>query len=159
MFIKNKLKFFLTLFLLVFVVVSLVFAFWKERFQEKQVEIKNSPIAANHRYIAYYFHGSARCPSCYKIEKYTTETIKTKFENELKEGKLTLQVINVEEGMNNHFIQDYSLSTKSVVLSEVNEGKEVKWKNLDKIWELLGNETQFSNYIETELRSFLTMVN
>lgn len=156
MFLKKNVKLFSTILLLGFVAASVAFAVFKERKQEPLVEVKNTPVSTKHQYIAYYFHGSARCQSCYKIEKYTTETINSKFANELKDGKLSMQVINVEEGMNNHFVKKYSLNTKSVVLSEVNEGKEVKWKNLDKVWELLGDQPQFTTYIESELRAFLT---
>lgn len=157
MLLSKKLKLLTTLALATFLLVSIVYAVVRESGQESSIDNNKNIGTSKQHYIAYYFHGSARCPSCYKIEKYTTETINSKFANELKNGKLSLQVINVEEGMNAHFIQDYSLNTKSVVLSEVLEGKEAKWKNLEKIWDLLGSEDKFSSYIENELRSFISV--
>ncbi|MBF0313135.1 MAG: hypothetical protein HQK52_06940 [Oligoflexia bacterium] len=153
---NKNLKIILSTILLGFVAVSIAFAVFNETKKENPTETKKLSPTSKHQYIAYYFHGNARCQSCFKIESYTAETIKTKFASELNDSKLLWQVVNIEEMANEHFIKEYSLSTKSVVLSEVNEGKEVKWKNLDKIWNLLNDQLQFSTYIENEVRNFLT---
>jgi acetone carboxylase gamma subunit len=47
------------------------------------------------------------------------------------------------------------LYTKSVVLSLVKAGKEVKWKNLDKVWHLLRDKDKFYQYIKTKVQKFL----
>jgi len=52
-------------------------------------------------------------------------------------------------------VQDYQLYTKSVVLSLVKDGKEVKFKNLDKVWQLLRNKDKFYKYIKEETTNFL----
>ena len=91
----------------------------------------NHPV--NSRVYAYYFHGSFRCPTCHKLEQYSKETIESKFKNELVSGKLVFRTVNVEEKGNEHFVSDYKLYTKSLVISLVRDGKEVKSKNLSKI--------------------------
>ncbi len=107
-------------------------------------------------YVAvYYFHTNFRCVSCHKIEQYTGETINKSFTNEIKNGSLKYSVINVEEKGNEHYVKDYQLYTKSVVLSMVKNGKEVKNKNLDKVWQYLSNKDQFMEYVKTETESFL----
>ncbi|MBK6403606.1 MAG: hypothetical protein IPF66_00370 [Holophagales bacterium] len=52
-------------------------------------------------------------------------------------------------------MKDYRLYTKSVVVSEVKDGKEVRWKNLDQVWQLLGSPDAFQEYVEREVRSYL----
>ena len=47
----------------------------------------------NHKVIAYYFHGRARCPSCLKIESYTKEAVNKNFENELKDGRYPISIM------------------------------------------------------------------
>ena len=47
-----------------------------------------------------------------------------------------------EEG-NYHFVKDYGLYTKSVIISEEIDGKEIRWKNLPKVWEYIGSEDKF----------------
>jgi len=105
--------------------------------------------------IAYYFYTNFRCKSCYTIEKYTKEAIEGNFEDELASGKLVFTTVNVEEKENEHFLGDYQLYTKSVVLSLVRDGEEIKFKNLKKVWELLRNKDEFYKYIEEETQELL----
>jgi len=105
--------------------------------------------------IAYYFHGTMRCPTCHKLELYSKETIENNFKAELASGILEFKAINVENKGNEHFVNDYQLYTKSLVLSLVKSGKEVKSKNLVAIWELVGNKEKFSNYVKKEVTGFL----
>jgi hypothetical protein len=105
--------------------------------------------------VVYYFHSTFRCQSCNMIEKFTKEAIESGFASELKNGSLEMKVINVEEKGNEHFAEDYKLYTKSVIVSDVKDGKEITWKNLDKIWTLLGDQIKFKDYIQTEVRASL----
>ena len=109
----------------------------------------------NTKFIVYYLHTTGRCPTCLKMEKYTNEAIKTNFPNELKSGKVEFKVVNVDKPENEHFMKDYSLYTKSVVISEVKNGKELRWKNLDKIWTKVRDKNEFMNYIKQETLDFM----
>jgi hypothetical protein len=112
--------------------------------------------ALPHRVIAYYFHTTMRCASCMKIEAYTTEAIQTAFPDELKNGRLVLKVVNVEETGNEHFVKDYQLYTKSVVLVDERAGKQMAWKNLAKVWQLLNDKEGFLRYVQDETRAHLS---
>lgn len=105
--------------------------------------------------VAYYFHGTARCPTCHRLEKYSKEAIETSFKDALMSGKLEFKIINVDDKGNEHYSNDYQLYTKSLILSLVKDGKQIKWKNLDKIWEYVGNKQKFLEYVTTEINSFL----
>jgi hypothetical protein len=109
----------------------------------------------DHKVIAYYFHGTMRCPTCRKLESYSQEALENNFKPELASGKLEFKVINVEHKGNEHFVNDYRLYTKSLVLSLVKAGKEVKSKNLEAIWELVGNKDKFKGYVKEEVAGFL----
>lgn len=104
---------------------------------------------------AYYFHGAMRCSTCHKLEQYSKEAIEVNFKTELAAGKLEFKVVNIEERGNAHFVSDYQLYTKALVLSLVKDGKEMKSKNLTRIWELVGNKDKFIEYIKAELTDFL----
>ena len=108
--------------------------------------------------IAYYFHGTARCPTCYRLEQYSKEAIETNFKDALASGNLEFEVINVENKGNERFSNDYQLYTKSLILSLVKDGKETKWKNLGKIWEYAGNKQRFVDYVKNEVTNFLKEV-
>jgi hypothetical protein len=111
--------------------------------------------SAQRKLVVYYLHGTYRCPSCNKIESLTKEAVQEGFAQAIAKGRVELRVLNVEEPGNEHFVQDYKLYTKSVVLSDLKDGKELKWKNLEQVWTLLGNETKFIDYIQKEMKSYL----
>lgn len=112
-------------------------------------------IPAGNSVTVYYFHGTFRCPTCHKLEKYAKEAIESNFKNDLASGKLSFKMVNVENKSNEHFAKDYQLYTKSVVLSLTKDGKEIRYKNLDKIWEYVRNKDRYENYVRDEVAAFL----
>lgn len=118
-------------------------------------EIKNQPQNVKTKIIAYYFHGTYRCPSCTTIEEWSHEVIKNNFQDELNSGRLVWKALNIEKAQNKHFIKDYSLYTKSLIISEMDGEKEVRWKNLDQVWQLLRNEDKFFSYVTGEVTKYL----
>ena len=105
--------------------------------------------------VIYYFHGNFRCVNCRNIEQYTKETLDEYFRKELDSGKVVFKVINVETKGNEHFTNDYQLYTKSVVISLVKNGKEIKFDNLAKVWEYLRNKEAFHQYIKSEVEKYI----
>ena len=105
--------------------------------------------------IVYYFHGTRRCSNCIKIENYTKEAIEAGYADLLESGRLEFRVINTDEEENRHFNEDYELYTKSVVLVNLADGEQVRWKNLAEIWKLLNKKEEFINYVRRETNYFL----
>jgi hypothetical protein len=105
--------------------------------------------------VVYYLHGTFRCPSCNTIERLTKQAVEQGFAEQLATGRMQLKILNIEESGNEHFAEDYKLYTKSVILSDLKNGKEIQWKNLEKIWTLLHDEAKFIEYIKTEIKSYL----
>ena len=108
--------------------------------------------------VAYYFHGAMRCSTCYKLEQYSKEALETNFKGALASGKLEFKVVNVEDKGNEHFNKDYQLYTKSFILSLIKDGKEIKWINLDKIWEYVGTKEIFIGYVKSGVANLLKEV-
>lgn len=115
----------------------------------------SSAFCDNGKVIVYYFHGNFRCPTCRNLEQYAEEAIEKNFKKELNEDTLVFKVVNVEEKGNGHFMKDYQLYTKSLVLFLVKDDKEVKYKNLDKIWEYVRDKTKYMDYVKNEVENFL----
>jgi len=131
------------LFLAVVAVVSLNFSAFAA---------ENKPAV---KVTAYYFHGSFRCYTCTNMEKYSREAIEANFKDALASGNLEFKEINVEDRGNEHFVNDYQLYTKTLILSLVKDGKEVRYKNLDKIWDLARNKQKFIDYVTAEVNAFI----
>ncbi|HNX90963.1 MAG TPA: nitrophenyl compound nitroreductase subunit ArsF family protein [Candidatus Omnitrophota bacterium] len=119
------------------------------------VSAADAPASGTAKVIAYYFHGSFRCPTCKKLESYAKAAINDNFKNEIASGKLEFKEINVEEKENDHFIGEYQLYTKTLILSLEKDGKETKWKNLDRIWDLVGNKKEYMEYVKNGVDDFL----
>jgi hypothetical protein len=161
-----KLRSAVTAALLVFVLLAVVTMIVKEtrRSQHAAAVVARSqqPAAAvAHASVARpvvrvtYFHTTTRCVSCYKIEALAQATVQTAFAAQLAQGDLVWSAINVDEPGNEHYIDDYRLFTKSVIVSEVVGEKEVRFRNLDRVWELLGDEQAFARYVADEVGAFL----
>ncbi|MDX9786055.1 MAG: nitrophenyl compound nitroreductase subunit ArsF family protein [Desulfobacterales bacterium] len=108
-----------------------------------------------HYYTATYFHGSFRCGTCQRIETLSEKAITNHFAQELKSGALVWRAVNVDEPENQHYVKDYSLFTKSLIISEVKDGKEIRWKNLEKVWNFVRNEDKFDEYVLSEVKAWM----
>ena len=109
----------------------------------------------NNKVIAYYFHGTNRCTTCRTIERYSKEAIDRYFAQELKNGKLDFKPINVDEPENRHYIQDYQLYTRSLVLALYNDNILLKWKSLSEVWSYVSDKEKFYQYVKDETERFL----
>lgn len=104
---------------------------------------------------AYYFYGNARCQTCRQIESYTLDGLKSRFARELSSGLLEWMAVNVDEPPNEHYVADFELTTRAVILAEIDGDRTLRWKDLDQIWNLVGNKEKFTAYITDETSAFL----
>jgi hypothetical protein len=115
----------------------------------------SQPAEPAHRFIAYYFHRTIRCPTCLSIEKQSREAIESAYAGELHEGRLKWHAINIEEPGNEHFALDFELQSQSLVLVEMKGAQVARWKLLPKVWELVEDPNGFQQYVVTEVAVFL----
>jgi hypothetical protein len=162
-----------TALLLAFVAVSVVFLIMKERRPGTREAASPAETAApaartsaegareaspartpSKRIVVYYFHGTRRCPTCRKLEEYTHAALAEAFADDLEAGTIVWRTIDTDEPGNGHYVKDYVLTTKSVILSAENGGKETRWENLPRIWELVGDRAAFISYIQDGVEAF-----
>jgi hypothetical protein len=105
--------------------------------------------------IAYYFHVTARCTTCRAIESYSREVIEQKFGADIAKGRLQFTLVNVQLAENRHFVKDYQLFTKSLVLVRFDNGRQAEYKVLNDTWELVGDKSAMQGYVEREVRDYL----
>jgi hypothetical protein len=124
-----------------------------------QLQANHSPdnvqLEPNQQIVVYYFHGDVRCPTCHKLENYAKETLDTYFADDLASGKIKWQPTNVDTAGNEHFVKDYQLVTKSVILAKIVDGQQVVWKNLDQIWDLVSEKDKYLAYIRDSVANFI----
>lgn len=102
--------------------------------------------------VVYYFHPTARCETCLNIEKYSKEAVNSWINK--YDGKVIWKALNIDEKENEQYVDRYSLQFSSLILSEQAEGKELRWKNLEDIWKLAGNKSEFISYMNNQLNQF-----
>ena len=123
------------------------------------VSVNSSRVAENvpaaPKVVVYYFHGNTRCITCKKIESFARSAIESGFAAELKTGRIEFRSVNVEEPNNEHYVQDYQLVTRSVVLSRIRNDKQDTWKNLDQVWTLVRDPDVFNRYVVDETKQLL----
>jgi len=107
------------------------------------------------RVLVYYFHGYVRCSTCRRIEMLAHLALQQEFSGELEDGRLQWQAVNIDEDPNAHFVDDYRLFSRALVVQTIRDGKKAEWKNLNRIWELIGDEMAFVKYVQDEVGSFL----
>jgi len=112
-------------------------------------------VPASPKLVVYYFHGNTRCITCRKIESFAKSAIENGFAAEMKTGQIEFRTVNIEEPKNEHFVQDYQLATRSVVLSRLRNDKQDAWKNLDQVWTLVRDPEAFQRYVVGETKQLL----
>jgi len=68
---------------------------------------------------------------------------------------LQFKVVNIDFPENKHFIKDYQLYTRSLIVAEFREGKQLRWKNLTGVWNYLGDREKFYDYVRSEIQAYL----
>lgn len=119
--------------------------------QDQEDQVASGP----GKYIVYYFHTDYRCSSCQRIEKWSDDAVKSGFARALQEDRLQWRVLNVDRQEHKHFVKDFGLYTKSLVIVEQADGEPVRWKNLEKVWQLLRSKEKFTGYVQSEIKAFM----
>ena len=104
--------------------------------------------------VFYYFHTTFRCASCVTIEKVARQVVHERFKKQIDDGLLQFYPVDVEQPGNRHYIEDYQLYSKSLVLVEYQDGKEVRHKNLEGIWQQTSLDG-LRDYLTNEIRAFV----
>ena len=131
--------------LLAFVAASIVFAVLKETGGSDSSEATESTLS---EVVVYYFHGNMRCVSCNTIERLLISSLQAEFPQELDNGILTIRIVNVEDRENEHFVTDFDLATRTVVVQNM---EIADWRKLDRVWELTSDSSAFYDYVTSEI--------
>ena len=98
-----------------------------------------------------YFTFGKRCDTCVRMETWAREAVEAACADALKEGRLIMRALDGDPAT----IQKYGLTAKSLVIRKIQDGKETSWKNLNRIWELNGDEAAYKAYIIEQVKQAL----
>jgi hypothetical protein len=69
-------------------------------------------------------------------------------------GRLAFAAVNRAEPAYDRLALQYELVANSVVLVEVAEGRQTRWRNLEAVWDYAGDEAALLGYVSGELAAF-----
>jgi hypothetical protein len=124
----------------------------------RQAVVMNQPGVVPDVIQVTYFSSDVRCANCVRIERLTREAVEKNFAPEIASGRLVLQTINLDGPGNEHFVQDYQLISKTVIVSDRAKGQEVQWENLQEVWSKQKDEQAFEAYLVDAVRRHLGSV-
>ena len=113
-----------------------------------------TPRAPERRVVATYFHGDVRCATCLKLEAYAKEAVESAFPEAIARGEVEFRAVNVDRPENRHFIEDFQLTNKTVVVTEELDGKVERHVKLDDVWRLVGNHDAYLLYVQDAVRAY-----
>lgn len=101
------------------------------------------------------FHSTHRCITCKAIEANTKYTLETYFTKEVKNDKITFQVINVDDKENEKIAESFEASGTALFLNVIKDGKE-KHIDLTEFAFMNGNEKEvFANALKLKIENEL----
>ncbi len=101
------------------------------------------------------FYGTHRCMTCKAIEANTLYTLKTYFSEELKNGTITFQTVNVDDEKNFKMAENFEATGTALFLNVMNNGEETHI-DLTKLAFMKGkNKEEFSKELKIKIESEL----
>jgi hypothetical protein len=73
-----------------------------------------------------YFHAPNRCPSCIATEKNTKQFLEKHFKNEMTEGHVSFQSLDLKAKANEVLVEKYEIVFPTLLILKKQDGKEMK---------------------------------
>lgn len=105
-----------------------------------------------------YFHRTQRCPTCIYAEEGTRDTLKTYFADELASGKVTFQVINVDDKANADIadiLEKYNNPSFLTLCINTVRGDTDHIEVVTDIWLVIGDDEAFAEIVKSKVEKSL----
>lgn len=137
--------------LLIFVLVSIGFAFGKYSATRPQVALPSGQ--ASETVNVYYMHATFRCVTCNTIEKMTRQLLESKYIKQMQDGSIVFAEVDFQK--NEQLAKQFDVISSCVVVARTRNGKITVFERLDKVWELLDKPDEFNAYISSAIDKLL----
>ena len=102
----------------------------------------------------FLFHTTHRCSSCIAIGRLAGETVKERFSDELKSGRIEFAEINIDFPENKDLAKKFRASGSSLFINSIyNNQDHIKHNTM--VWRLINNPDKFKDYLEGEINILL----
>ena len=101
------------------------------------------------------FHTTNRCATCKDIEANTKYTLEAYFADEIKNGTITFQVVNIDDKENYELAKKFKASGTSLFLNVISSDKEKKIDLTGFAFSYGRNQKDFSNKLKNRIEKQL----
>lgn len=102
------------------------------------------------RYAAIFYHAKHRCETCVKIEEYAHAVLQPAIDA----GEIAWEVSEYTAPENRDVVRSMDVMTSTVVLAERENGKIVRFQNLEDVWLHTDDPERFALFINDSWKSF-----
>jgi hypothetical protein len=114
----------------------------------------NNSSAPADRVDVVYFHRTTRCYSCRWLEAATNYTVNTYFADDLASGRLTFQVINIDEKENADIVKKYGAYGSQLFINSVKDGAD-HIEHATDLYPLIYNKEAFVTALKNKIEKSL----
>jgi len=115
----------------------------------------NNSSAPADRVDVVYFHRAQRCYTCRYAEEATRYALETYFKDEMDSGRVTFQVVNVEDKANADIVEKYNnASYLTLCINTVRDGTD-HIEEVTDIWLAIGNDEAFVEIVKSKIEKSL----
>jgi hypothetical protein len=139
--------------LMAFVLVTIGFAVGMEVGMRRARRAAAETSLAADGLIVYYFHRTARCVTCNKLEVMARALLDREFADALACGRVVWKPVDFEQ--HEDLARRYDVTTSTVVLADVRGGAEVRFQRLDDLWLYPDDPDRFAAYVGEAIRDCL----
>lgn len=104
------------------------------------------------------FHSTHRCMTCNAIESSAKYTLETYFSDELKNGNVTFQVVNVDDEKNYKLAEKFEATGTALFLNVIVNGKETQIDLTEFAFTKGNDQEAFSTELKAKLEAELKKV-
>lgn len=105
--------------------------------------------------VVYQFHRRFRCDACYKLEEAINEALRKHFPEELKAGSVVYRIMDLDEEGTDHYEKKYDFFYNTVIVADMENGKETRFKNLEEVWGMVDNKEDVIRFLRSEVEEYL----
>ena len=110
---------------------------------------------SDNQVVVYYFHRKFRCQSCEVLESTLQNTLQVSYADHFGTGRLAMCVVNLDDPVNHHYLEQFEIFSNSVVIVEKRGGKVLRFKTVESIWDVSEDGDAISHLLQTEVAGFL----
>lgn len=92
--------------------------------QAQNTSVNEEQSIATTKVEVYYFHNTRRCATCQAVESVTKETLEETYPEEMKNGEIIFQSLNIEDDENESLAKEFEISGQTLLFIKDGEKKD-----------------------------------